>query len=178
MIGRKILPASAAEVSFCIAAHPYYNNQTTLKPLSNEFRLNILFGGSTTPMPTTGDTMPAHVAMIFSDYIRLHGNIGQLWQRLREAGHGDRLFTDEFGYSAISFEAGVPHAKNISLLTLLFLLNDSGFPLAEDHTQLCSPAEFMRELQSGLVLRTSFRSVGARHQDPKDWIYRVHEPVA
>jgi hypothetical protein len=146
--------------------------------LSNEFRLNILFGGSTTPMPTTSDTMPAHVAMIFSDYIRLHGNIGQLWQRLREAGHGDRLFTDEFGYSAIRFEAGVPHAKNISLLTLLFLLNDAGIPFAEDHTQLCSPAEFMRELQSGLVLRTSFRSVGARHQDPKDWIYRVHEPVA
>jgi hypothetical protein len=28
MIGRKILPASAAEVAVCIAPHPYYNNQT------------------------------------------------------------------------------------------------------------------------------------------------------
>ncbi len=47
-------------------------------------------------MPATSDTMPAHVAMILSDYVRLHGDIGQLWQQLREAGHADRLFTDEY----------------------------------------------------------------------------------
>jgi hypothetical protein len=129
-------------------------------------------------MPTTTNTMPAHVAIVFSDYVRLHGGVEQLWQQLREAGYGDRLFIDEHGYSAIRFEAGNPHARNISLLTLLFFLSDLGVPFAEDYTQLCSPAEFMRELQSGLVLRKAFRSVGARHQDPKDWIYRVYEPVA
>jgi hypothetical protein len=128
-------------------------------------------------MPTT-TTMPAYVAIVFSDYVRLHGDVQHLWERLGEAGYRDRLFIDEHGYSAIRFEAGNPHAKNISLLTLLFLLNDLSIPFGEDYTQLCSPAEFMRELQSGLVLRKAFRSVGGRHQDPKDWIYRVYEPVA
>jgi hypothetical protein len=53
MIGRKILPASAAEVAVCIAPHPYYNNQTMtyvflfVFPVSDLiFSLFVSFGAS------------------------------------------------------------------------------------------------------------------------------------
>ena len=57
-----------------------------------------------------------------------------LWRQLREAGYTERLFIDEWSYLAIRFESGTPYNKNISLLTLLSLLNDLGIPFAEDYT--------------------------------------------
>lgn len=121
--------------------------------------------------------IPVHVAIIFDDHVRLHGDVGHVWQQLREAGYTDRLFTDEAGCSAIRFEPATPHAKNISLLTLLFLLNDLGIPFAEDHTQLYSPSAFMSELQSALVLRKAFRSITAKSVSAEDWSSTVHEPA-
>jgi hypothetical protein len=128
-------------------------------------------------MTITSQTIPVHIAIIFDDYVRLHGDVGHLWQQLQEAGYADRLFVDEQGYSAIRFIPGTPHAKNIPLLTLLFLLNDLGIPFAEDHTQLWSPAGFMRELQSELVLRKPFRSIAAKSASRPDWSCIVHEPA-
>jgi hypothetical protein len=129
-------------------------------------------------MATANQTIPVHVAIIFSDHVRLHGDVEHLWQQLREAGYADRLFIDDSGYSAIRFDPATPHTKNISLLTLLFLLNDLGIPFAEDHTQLWSPSAFMSELQSGLVLRKAFRSIAAKSVSAEDWSYTVHEPAA
>ena len=119
----------------------------------------------------------AHVAIIFDDHIRIEGDTEHLWQKLREAGYGDRLFIDERGYSAVRFQPHNPHAKNISLLTLLFLLNDFGIPFADDHTQLWSPSGFMRELQTDLVLRKAFHSIAAKSVCAKDWNCVVHEPI-
>ena len=121
--------------------------------------------------------MPIHVAIIFSDRVRLHGEGAQLKPKLAAAGCGDRYFVDEQGYSAIRFNPGGDNAKNISLLTILFLLNDMGVPFAEDHTQLWSPAEFMRELQRQFMLKKPFTSVGGPFKEYNDWIYKTHEPL-
>ena len=99
-------------------------------------------------------------------------------QQLREAGYADRLFVDEHGYSAVRFESGTDHFKNISLLTLCFLLNDLGIPFAADFKQLWSPAGFMGELQRQLVLRKAYRSISAKSASAPDWSCIVHEPAA
>ena len=129
-------------------------------------------------MTTTSQTIPVHVAIIFSDYVRIHGDVTQLWQQLREAGYADRLFIDEYGYWAIRFERGTSHFKNISLLTLLFLLNDLGIPFSGDFKQDWSPSAFMQELQWQLVLRKSFRSISAWSASGQSWSCIVHEPAA
>lgn len=127
------------------------------------------------PMNGSRQTVPLHVAIIFTDAVRLHGDVEHLWQRLREAGYQSRLFIDDHGYPSIRFESGTSHPKNISLLTLLFLLNDLGVPFAEDHTQLLSPAALMLELQRGLVLRKPFCSIAAKSVSG-NWASTVHEP--
>jgi hypothetical protein len=124
---------------------------------------------------TTNQTIPVHVAIIFDGHVRLHGDVAHLWQQLRKAGYADRLFVDEYGYSAVRFEPGTPHTKNIPLLTLLFLLNDLSIAFAEDHKQLWSPADFMRKLQCELVLHKAFRSIVAKSADADDWSCTIHE---
>jgi len=95
-------------------------------------------------MKNSSEKMPVHVAFLFNDYVRLHGDTGELWPKLKTLGYADKLFIDESNYWAIRFEQGNPLNKNILLLTLLFLLNDLNVPFAEDCKQLCSPADFMR----------------------------------
>ena len=129
-------------------------------------------------MTTTSQTIPVHVAIIFDDYVRLHGDVAHLWQQLRDAGYGDRLFIDEHGYSAVRFESGTDQFKNNSLLALCFLLNGLDIPFATDFKQLWSPADFMRELQRQLVLRKAYRSISTTSASAPDWSCIVHEPTA
>ncbi len=128
-------------------------------------------------MNSASEKMPVHVGFLFGDYVRIHGDVTELWPKLKAAGYGDKLFIDESNYWAIRFESGGSHNKNISLITLLFLLNNLSVPFAEDGKQDCSPAEFMRWLQRDFVLKKSFRSVGGQYKEYKDWIYKINEPV-
>jgi hypothetical protein len=128
-------------------------------------------------MNVPSEKMPVHVAIILSDCVRLHGDATELWSKLKTLGHAEKLFTDEHNYCAVRFEPGGSHDKNISLLTLLFLLNDLSVPFAEDFKQDYSPAAFMRWLQRDLVLKKPFRSVSGQFKEYKDWIYETHEPV-
>ncbi|HEX3856038.1 MAG TPA: hypothetical protein VHY30_01935 [Verrucomicrobiae bacterium] len=128
-------------------------------------------------MSNPSEKMPVNVSFLFSDYVRLDGDTGELWPKLKTLGYADRLFIDEWNYWAIRFESGGVHNKNISLLTLLFLLNDLNVPFAEDGKQLCSPAEFMRWMQRDFILKKPFRSVGGKYKEYKDWIYKTHEPL-
>jgi hypothetical protein len=126
-------------------------------------------------MPKFDETVPVQVAIIFEDYVRVNGDVSHLWPRMREAGYADKLFTDEHGYSAIRFEPGADHFKNIPLLTLLLLLNDLGIPFAADFKQLWSPASLMQELQRKRVLRKPFHSIS---KCAAGWNYVLHEPTA
>jgi hypothetical protein len=128
-------------------------------------------------MSNPSEKMPVHVAILFGDYVRLHGDTSELWPKLKALGYADRLFIDEGNYWAIRFEQGNPLNKNISLLTLLFLLNDLNVPFASDFKDICSPAQFMRELQTSLVLKKSFRSVSGQYKKYEDWDYKFYEPV-
>ena len=121
--------------------------------------------------------MPVNVSILFSDYVRLDGDTGELWPKLKALGYADRLFIDKSNYWAIRFESGGGHDKNISLLTLLFQLNDLNVPFLEDGKQDWSPAEFMRFLQREFVLKKPFTSVGGTYKEYKDWIYKTHEPL-
>ncbi|MEI6322598.1 MAG: hypothetical protein WCP60_05790 [bacterium] len=120
-------------------------------------------------MTTNKQLIPAHVAVIFSNYVRLHGDVMKLWQHLRETDYADRLFIDQYGFASVRFDEGTDHFKNISLLSLCFLLNDLGIPFAEDFTELRSPAEYMQELQRKNVLRSRFNSIAARSVNAADW---------
>ena len=126
-------------------------------------------------MSTNKQLIPVHVAVIFSTYVRLHGDVTQLWNHLRETDYADRLFIDQNGFASVRFDEGTDHFKNISLLQLCFLLNDLGIPFAEDYTDLWSPAEYMKELQRQHVLRKPFNSIAARSVNEPDWRCIEHE---
>lgn len=88
---------------------------------------------------------PAFIPIITVDHIKLKGDISQLPQSLR--------------YPTIVFQKESSHFENKDLIKKLLILNGANVLFAEDYTQICSPATFMRELQRMDTLKKKISAV-------------------
>ncbi len=112
-------------------------------------------------------TVPAHVAAIAHDHVRLGGSLSALLPALREAFAED-VFRDDRLRLCLRFAVDGPSPfDNPFLIERLAWLAERDAAFLELYGEPYGPAEFMRALQAAGQIRREFKSLLMRA--PDDW---------
>lgn len=119
--------------------------------------------------------MPPYVLDVRGDMILLDGSVDSISTKLGASPYAADLCHDDLGHLCLRFPIDpIEWHRNIPLMERLFFLQQVGVLFGEDYKLLCSPAEFMRELQYSRVFREPFdslyRALGGR------WGVRTNQP--
>lgn len=116
---------------------------------------------------------PTYVALVQQGLIRLHYVSPDARERI--AAIGLRLELHDSYYCVPFDDAGVDILSNSSFVDTFKQLNRAGILFGEDHTQMWSPAETMRQIQAKGQCPETVTSLAYRGMD--NWFTAAHEPT-